>query len=191
MSWPETTFDLAFLDIKMKNMSGLDLATHIRKTDKHMMIVFVTNHKQYSLRGYDVDALHYLIKPPPNTVLIPLLDKANTIWRSKKSEVLMVPNGEGRTKLMLDEIFFVSMFSHIAKIQTFSKEYEIRKTAEELATLLPDYFIRCHRSYIVNLFKVDCVYKESLLLSNGDSLPISRNKSRETYEAFIKLHTVR
>ena len=189
MAWPEISFDLAFLDIQMKSMTGIELAEIIRKTDKNMLIVFVTNFKQYSLKGYDLDALHYLVKPLSLPKLIPILDKAHTIWRSRKNAVLLVSDGEGQRKLFFDDVYSITMLSHTANIQTEDDNYKLRKTAEELDDLLPAYFIRCHRSHIVNLFKVDCVYKNSLLLSNGKSLPISRNKSKEVGDAFVRMHT--
>ena len=191
MAWPEVSFDIIFLDIQMRNMTGIELAECIRKTDKNMMIVFVTSFSQYVLRGYDVNALHYLIKPVSQAKLLPILDKAHVIWRSRNNAVLLVSNGTGQIKLPFDGIYYISMLSHIAKIQTEMNAFEIRKTADELAALLPDYFIRTHRSYIVNLFKVEYIYKESLLLSNGESLPISRNKSKDVKDAFVKLQTER
>jgi len=191
MAWPDLSFDLAFLDIQMKGMTGIDLAGYIRKTDKNMLIVFVTSFSQYVLKGYDVNALHYLIKPISQAKLLPILDKAHMIWNSRQNAVILVNNGNGQMKLLYDDIYCISMLSHTAKIQTENDEYELRKTADELSDLLPWYFIRCHRSYIVNLLKVDCVYKSSILLSNGNSLPISRNNSKIVNDAFIKLHTER
>ena len=55
MAWPDISFDLAFLDIQMKGMTGIELAEYIRKTDKNMLIVFVTSFSQYVLKGYDVN----------------------------------------------------------------------------------------------------------------------------------------
>ena len=191
MAWPDISFDLAFLDIQMKGMTGIELAEYIRKTDKNMLIVFVTSFSQYVLKGYDVNALHYLIKPLSQAKLLPILDKAYTIWSSRQNAVILVANGNGQMKLPYNDIFCISMLSHTAKIQTEDDTYEQRRTADELTDILPWYFIRCHRSYIVNLFKVDCVYKESLLLSNGNSLPISRNNSKMVNDAFVKLHTER
>jgi len=188
IAWPELSFDLAFLDIQMQNMTGIDLAEYIRKTDQNMMIVFVTSHSQYVFDGYNVNALNYLVKPLSHAKLLPILDKALMIWRSQKDAVILVSNGNGQQKLPFDDIYYISMFSHIASIQTEKDVYELRKTAQELSDMLPGYFVRCHRSYIVNLFKVKCMYKEFLLLSNGRTLPISRNKSKEVNDAFIRLH---
>jgi DNA-binding LytR/AlgR family response regulator len=183
------SFDLAFLDIQMKAMTGIELAEHIRKTDKNMLIVFVTSFSQYVLKGYDVNALHYLIKPLSAAKLLPIMDKAFMIWKSRHSASLLVSCGSGQMKLPFDDIYSISMTSHTAKIQAGHGAYELRKTADELAAVLPSYFIRCHRSHIVNLLKADCVYKDSVLLSNGNTVPISRNNSKKVHDSFVRLHT--
>jgi DNA-binding LytR/AlgR family response regulator len=189
MAWPEMSFDLAFLDIQMKNMSGIELAETIRRSDKNILLVFVTSFSQYVLKGYDVAALHYLIKPLSAAKLLPVLDKALMIWHSRQSDFIMVSDGSGQIKLPYDSIYYISMFSHTAEIHTGDKKYEIRKTAADLVEILPSYFVRCHRSYIVNLFKTDCVYKDSLIMSNGTKLAISRNNSKQVGDTFLRLHT--
>lgn len=188
MAWPDISFDLTFLDIQMKNMTGIELAEQIRKTDENMMLVFVTGHSQYVLKGYDVNALHYLIKPLSPAKLLPILDKAYTIWRSRQNAVFLVPVDSGLKKIPYGEIYYFTMFSHTAKIQTADNEYDIRKTAHELIESLPVYFIRCHRSYIVNLLKADCVYNGSILMTDGKTIPVSRKCSKEVSDAFIRLH---
>ncbi|MDR0221287.1 MAG: LytTR family DNA-binding domain-containing protein [Lachnospiraceae bacterium] len=190
MVWPELSFDLSFLDIQMKKggMSGIELAQLVRKTDRVMQIVFVTSFSQYVLKGYDVNALHYLIKPLSQAKLLPVLDKALTIWKSQHNAALLVADEAGQRKLLFDEIYYITLTSHAASVQTEDCAYELRKTAEELSVLLPVYFIRCHRSYIANLYKVDCAYKHLLLMSNGKTLPVSRKKSKGVSDAFVRLH---
>jgi DNA-binding LytR/AlgR family response regulator len=187
-AWPDISFDLVFLDIQMKKMTGIELAEYIRRTDKTMLIVFVTSFAQYSLKGYDVDALHFLVKPLSATKLIPILDKAHVIWRSREKDALLVSDGGGQVRLPFGDIYYISMVSHTAEIHTDGKVYELRKTAAELNILLPSHFMRCHRSYIVNLLKADCVYKDSVLLSNGKKLPISRNSTKLINDAFMRLY---
>jgi DNA-binding LytR/AlgR family response regulator len=186
--WPGISFDLAFLDIQMKNMSGLSLAESIRKTDQDLLLVFATSFSQYVLRGYDVDALHYLIKPVSPAKLYPILDKAYMIWQSRQSEALLVLGGEGQHKLPFNNIYYISMLAHYAEVHTIDEKYTLRKTAKELAESLPAHFARCHRSHIVNLFKVDCVYKEKLVLNNDIQLPVSRNSAKDVKAAFMRLH---
>jgi len=188
MAWPELSFDVAFLDIKMQQMTGIELADTIRKIDNNMIIVFTTSFSQYALRGYDVNALHYLIKPVSPAKLLPILDKARMIWRSRRDSFLLVSDGAGQLKLPYGDIYYISVLSHTMSINTGSAVYEMRKTLGELMEILPSYFIRIHRSFIVNLFKVDCIYKDSLLLTNAAKLPVSRNNSKDVNDAFIRLH---
>jgi len=188
MAWPEMPFDLAFLDIQMKRMTGIELADFIRKTDSNMLIVFITSFSQYVLKGYDVNALHYLIKPLSPAKLLPVLDKALMIWRSRQDAFLLVPDNSGLIKLPFNDIFYISILSHTSSIYTNDKTFEIRKTMKELTEMLPSFFVRIHRSHIVNLFKVDCIYKDSLLISNDTKLPVSRNYSKEANDAFLRLY---
>jgi len=187
-AWPDNSFDLLFLDIQMKKITGIELAEYIRLTDKNMLIVFVTSFQQYSLKGYDVNALHFLVKPLSAAKLIPILDKAHQIWYSQTKDTVLVTDGSGQLKLPFGSIFYIAMISHTAEIHTGERTFELRKTAAELDALLPPYFLRCHRSYIVNLLKADCVYKDSLRLSNGTALPISRNNSKLVNDAFMRLN---
>ena len=189
VAWPDVSFDAAILDIEMKGMSGIDLAGYIRKNDKNMIIIFVTSFTQYVLKSFDVHAFHYLIKPPSAAKLFPILDNVHSRWNSNNRAVMLVSNGEGKIKLPFDDIYYIAMQSHKALIQTENDTYDLRKTAKDLSILLPSNFISCHRSYIVNLFKVDCVYKKSLLMSNGESLPISRNRTKIVNDTFIRLFT--
>ena len=190
-AWPGISFDLAFLDIQMKNMSGIELAKFIRKTDSNMLLVFVTSFKQYALDGYDVNAMHYLIKPLSLAKLLPILDRARVIWTSHRDAAMIVSNEAGQSTLPYGDIFYISTSSHIASVHTGNSVYELRKPMNELIEMLPDYFLMCHRSYIVNIFKVYCIYKDSLLLSNEVSLPVSRKKSKALHDAFVRLHTGR
>ena len=191
MTWPDSTFDLAFLDIEMNNMTGIELSEMIRRTDNHMQIVFITSHKQYALTGYDVNALHYLIKPASPAKILPILDKAYIMWKATKDMFILVPDSAGQRKLSLGKVLYISVQSHTAKLHTRDTIYEMRKSLNEFIDELPDNFIKIHRSYIVNIYEAECVYKDSILLSNAEKLPISRKNAKDVNDTFIRLHTVR
>lgn len=186
-AWPDTIVDVIFIDIKMKEMTGLKLAEKIREVDKNLLIVFITNHLQYSTKGYDVNALHFLVKPVSTDKLFSVLDKAYNIWSSSEKDIIIVTNDSVQVKLHCGDIYYVKMNSHTAELHMKKQIFEIRTTAEEMTKLLPYYFVRSHRSYIVNLFKADCVYKDIILLSTGEKLPISRKNSKYVNDAFVRL----
>jgi len=187
-AWPDIFFDLVFLDIQMKKIDGIELAETIRKVDNNMLIVFVTSFKEYVLKGYDINALHYLIKPVSPAKLLPVLDKAHIIIRSRNENIMLLNNDMGKVKVAFSDINYIGIASHTARIHTDKGVYNKRVTMSELQDILPDYFVKNHRSYIVNLFKVDCVYKEALLLSTGEELPISRKNTKSVNDAFTRLH---
>lgn len=188
-AWPDIVVDIIFLDIKMKGISGIKLADKIKKISKNILIIFITNFPQYSLKGYDVDALHFLVKPVSSVKLNSVLDKAYGIWSSHEKDAIVVTpqNDCGQIKLFCGDIYFIKMNSHKAELHTENQIFEIRKTVEELIKLLPPHFVRCHRSHIVNLLKAECVYKNYILLSTGEKLPVSRNQSKYVKDTFVRL----
>lgn len=185
MSWPEASIDLVFLDIKMKSMDGVQLAENIRKKDKNIMIVFVTSFRQYSLYGYNVEALNYLIKPVQAAKLLLTLDKAYLIYNSRRNSFFIASEGKDQCKVFLDDIYYISMSAHYAEIFTADMSYTVRKSAKELDEMLPEYFVRCHRSHIANIFKVERICKNALVLLNQKELPLSRNHAKQVKEAFV------
>jgi len=146
--WPNISFDIIFIDIELGKMTGVELAEYIRHTDKNILIVFVTNYQQYVFNGYDVNALHYLIKPLSQTRFIPIMDKAYLYWRDNKKDTLLVSNGSGQIKLPLGSIFYIEVFSHTAEIHTDVEVFKMRKSVTEFEKLLPAHFKRCYRSII-------------------------------------------
>lgn len=187
MSWPEIPCDLIFLDIKMKNMNGMQLAETIRKRDAKIMIVFVTGFSQYSISGYNVDALNYLTKPISTAKLLQTLDKAHMIYSSRKNSFFIATKEKTLCKVFFDDIYSISMSAHYACIFTADASYKIRKSAKELDEMLPKYFVRCHRSHTVNIFKVERIRGNSLVLLNQEELPLSRNHAKQVKDAFVNL----
>lgn len=185
MSWPEVPSDLVFLDIKMKKIDGIHLAGSIREKDKDIMIVFVTSFKQYSLHGYNVEALNYLIKPVSPAKLLPTLDKAYMIYESRRNSFFIVAKGKEQCKIFGDDIYCISMSAHYAEIFTADTSYTLRKPAKELDRMLPEYFVCCHRSHRVNIFKVERICGSSIVLLNKKELPLSRNNTKQVKDAFI------
>lgn len=192
--WTEPhKYDLLFLDIKMKNMTGVELAELIRKVDIEMAIVFVSANKEYVFRGYDVSALNFLVKPITEEACCACLDRVNTQLKDDESRALLI-NAEGRLiRMKLKDIYYFVSDDHYVTI--FGKKEPLRyrnkigDVEEELSERKE--FVRIHRSHIVNLRYVSAVEKDLLVLEDGTSLPINRNRWRDTHRAFIKYHANR
>ena len=180
-------YDIIFLDIKLSKMSGIELSNIIREKNNKVDIVFVTGFFKYALHGYRVGALQYLIKPIETSDLYFCLDKSlNRITNEFKESILILETTKKTIKLDYNDINYCIMFSPYIDIHTNSGKITLRKKISEIEEVLPsEYFIRCHRSYIVNVKYIKAIIKNNVLLVSGLKIPISRGRYKEVNDAFI------
>jgi len=162
----QNSFDILLLDIQMGGATGLELAQKLRQTDRRAQIIFVTAFDDFMAEGYDVDAVHYLMKPVDEAKLFRALDKALTrLGRAERSLMLTV---DGETvRLPIGDVIAVESFAHYQEITTSSGVRRVKIPFYSFEKQLGDGFIRCHRSYIVGLRHVTKITKTEVILDNG------------------------
>ena len=182
-------FDIIYLDIEMKKMSGIELSNIIRKKNKTVNLVFVTGEFKYALHGYKVGALQYLMKPIKKEDLFECLDiiKEKIKVTNDSGNYITIELPKRSIKLNCETIEYCIMFSPYIDIYTTSDKITIRKKISDMEQMLPKgNFVRCHRSYLVNIKYIKVVNKDTITLENGIKIPISRGKYEEVNEAFIR-----
>jgi len=179
--------DVLLLDIQMGEMDGLQLARHLRARNQNLHIIFITGYDGFMAEGYDVSALHYLMKPVDTQRLYNVLDKAAAML-DMREESLLVNTGETTTRILHRDIIYIEAFAHYVKIFTVQGEYETRANIGELAMELGAGFVRCHRSYVVGLRYVRKITKTDVILDSGAGIPLSRRLYKEVNQAFIRFH---
>lgn len=181
-------YDILLLDIEMGETDGVALAKKVRQEDGNLQIVFITGYPDYIEEGYEVAALHYLMKPVDRKKLFIVLDRAvNNLQKHKRAVVLPI-DGEA-VKVPVDAIQYVEAFSHRVSVVTTKGIYELRKSLSEIETLFGKGFVRCHRSYLVGLDFVAGLSKTKVTLDNGTELPLSRSAAAMVHKAFIEYYT--
>lgn len=178
-------YDLLLLDVEMKALSGIDLAKQVRRENKRVEMVFITSHFEFAGEGYEVDALHYLVKPVNKEKLFSVLDKAVEKLAVEPPSIVIACDGE-TVKLSEDEILYVEAFLHYISIYTTQKEYKIKKNLSVFEKELSECFYRVHRSYLVNLKAVVRISRTTVVLKGNVELPLSRGKYDDINEAYIK-----
>lgn len=178
-------YDLLLLDVEMKELSGIDLAKQIRRENKRVEMVFITSHFEFSGEGYEVDALHYLIKPVQEEKLSAVLDKAVERLSTEPPCVIITCEGE-TVKLYEDAILYVESFLHYISIHTAEKEYKIKKNLSDFEKEVSDCFYRVHRSYLVNLKAVVRISRTAVVIKGNVELPLARGKYDDIHETYIK-----
>lgn len=175
---------ILFLDIEMEKMDGIALAREIRKHNRQMQIIFVTGYMEYIQEGYDVEALHYLLKPVSQEKIDSVLERA--VERLKTADaVFLVECGGEVLRLPLKEIRFIESNRNYNIIHA-DNDYEMRGTLSELEEKLDEAFVRVGRSCLVNLHYVRRIGKTELILNTGEKLLVPRGSYKKLNEAFIK-----
>lgn len=181
----DKSFDILLLDIQMKNMNGVELAKQIRLDNETVQIIFITGFPDYMAEGYEVSALHYLMKPVNEQKLFEVLDKACKRLSKSEKSILLKTNGEN-VCIPVGSIIYVESFAHTVEITTNKGKIKAGLSISELEKELGEGFIRCHRSYIVGLKYIKRITKTEVILDNDISIPLSRRIYNEVNQSFIR-----
>lgn len=180
----DKAYDILLLDVEMKNMNGIELAKRIRKDNNRAEIIFITSHFEFVGEGYEVDALHYLIKPISAEKLTQVLTKAAEKLSVEPPSVVISCEGE-TVKLYEADILYVESFLHYIVIHTKDNEYKIKENISVFENKVSDVFYRIHRSYLVSLKYITRISRTSVNIGNTE-LPLSRGKYDNINRAFIE-----
>lgn len=180
----DKAYDILLLDVEMKNMNGIELAKRIRKDNNRAEIIFITSHFEFVGEGYEVDALHYLIKPISVEKFTQVLTKAAEKLSVEPPSVVISCEGE-TVKLYESDILYVESFLHYIVIHTKDNEYKIKENISVFENKVSDVFYRIHRSYLVSLKYITRISRTSVNIGNTE-LPLSRGKYDDINRAFIE-----
>lgn len=180
----QKTFDILLLDIEMKGISGIDLARQLRRDHSRAEIVFITSHFEFFGEGYEVDALHYLMKPLLPQKLNAVLSKAVERLSIEPPSVIITCNNE-TIKLYEADILYIEAFLHYIIIYTTRSEYKLKEGISAFEDKLSDDFYRIHRSYLVSLKHIVRISRTAVHTHNGIVLPLARGKYDDINRAFI------
>lgn len=181
----EKDFDILLLDVEMPEMSGIELAKAVRRENSSVQIIFVTGFYEYFSDGFDVSALHYLIKPADAAKLNPVLDKAVNNLHYRQRSVLLA-TADGDFKVSLADILYVESENVYVLVHTPPKTYRTRISLAKFAEQLDETFFKVHRSYIVGLKYIKKITRNEVTMINGDAVPISRGLYDEVHGALVK-----
>ena len=150
-----------------------------------MEIIFLTSYFEFAGEGYEVDALHYLLKPVAEGKMLDVLAKAAEKLAAEPPFVVITCEGE-TLKLYETDILYVEAFLHYISIHTRDKEYKIKESISAFEEKLGEDFFRIHRSYLVSLKCIIRISRTTITLESGMQLPLARGKYDEVNRAFIR-----
>ena len=143
---------------------------------------------KYAVKGYEVDAMDFLIKPVEYFNFSLKLAKAIRIQDDENKKYLMLDTSAGMIRVNINEILYVESSLHYVFYHTSKEEYKVRGSMKVVAEALEKYhFAKCNSSFLVNLAKVDKVVDDGAYL-NGTVINISRSKKKEFLDALANYY---
>ncbi len=179
-------YDILLLDIEMGAMDGVTMAKRVRQENEAVQIVFITGYSDYISEGYDVAALHYLVKPVNREKLLTVLDRALEKQKQNERCLNLELSGE-MIRIPFYEIRYLDVHQNYVTIHS-KQDYTVKHTLGDFEKMLDERFYRVGRGMILNLKYIQRVTKTEVRLSNGTVLPLPRGAYEPLNRAII-LHT--
>lgn len=170
--------ELIFLDIELPVFNGVDVARQLRELDSVVALVFITNMEQYAVKGYEVDALDFVVKPINYYRFSSMMRKALRIIARRGEKEVLVQSSGSLTRLRASQIYYVEIRDHLLIYHTDQGKLESwGKLSDVEAELADDHFARCSSSYLVNLRHVISVDGNGVSVG-GEKLPVSLRRRK-------------
>ena len=153
--------------------------------NKEAQLIFVTHMAQFAIRGYEVDAMDFIIKPIDQFSIDRVLDKAIKRINDYRNITLALKTSNGIVSISSNSIFYVEVYDHDLIYHTDQGDYKVRGQLSEVRKKLEDHhFIQCNRSYLVNMRHVKRLQSDYLEV-NGVRIQISKSHQKEIEQRFI------
>ena len=173
-------FDLVFMDIDMPGMNGMETARALRTADSAVLLIFVTNMAQYAVRGYDVNAAGFILKPVSYYDFLMRMRKCIGILQTRVEEYVTLNMRQGIIRLPARDILYVEVNRHMLTYHTFKGTVQTTGSlAETEASLRGSGFLRCNSCYLVNPKAIQAVLGYDIRLINGETIQISHPKKKQ------------
>lgn len=169
----QANYDIVLMDVEMPYMDGISVAHKLRELDPVTVLIFITNLAQNACKGYEVDAMDYLVKPVPYSIFALRMKKA--LRRvSRQAQWQMFPTEDGMMRIRYSEIQYVESQDHWMVFHTTDGEHRIRSTMAKMEELLlAHHFSRASRFFLLNLAHVEAVGTNDVTVA-GNRISLGR-----------------
>ncbi|MBR5329102.1 MAG: response regulator transcription factor [Firmicutes bacterium] len=184
------SFDLIFLDIEMYHLSGLDVAQAIREHQSDLLtqIVYISAKQEYVMELFDTHPLNFLLKPLKYERVAACMDKAISL-KTKRGEVFSYTFNGKSHRVPLSNIHYFESYGRKIRMVRGSGTEEFNGRLSDIVHKYADKgFVQIHKSYVVNLGYIETVAATTVIMYNGDVLPLSRDRRTELATAFLEAH---
>ena len=181
----ESDYDILLLDIEMGTMDGVTMAKELRKSNDTVQIIFITGYSDYISEGYEVAALHYLMKPVNEEKLCLVLDRAAEKLAKNERVLNFEVSGE-MVRVPIYQIRYADVLGNYVTVHA-QTDVTVKMTLGELEKQLDERFYRVGRSALVNLTQISRVTRAEIRLNDGTAIPLPRGAYEGVNRAIINM----
>ncbi|MEQ9302846.1 MAG: LytTR family DNA-binding domain-containing protein [Marinoscillum sp.] len=179
----EREVDLVFLDIEMPYLTGLSWLKAFKNPPK---VIFTTAYDKYALEGFDLDVMDYLLKPVSFERFLKAVNKVKEHFKSEEDHIFIKTDGR-LEKLPFDQIICVEGMQNYVTFLTEDKRLISHLTLKSVEEQLPTgMFIKCHKSYLINISAVVSIEGLRITTSNGLKIPIGKSQKDQVLNKITK-----
>ena len=181
----ESDYDILLLDIEMGAMDGVTMAKELRKSNDTVQIIFITGYSDYISEGYEVAALHYLMKPVNEEKLCLVLNRAAEKLAKNERVLNFEVSGE-MVRVPIYQIRYADVLGNYVTVHALT-DVTVKMTLGELEKQLDERFYRVGRSALVNLTQISRVTRAEIRLNDGTAIPLPRGAYEGVNRAIINM----
>lgn len=178
--------DILLMDIRLPVKDGMEVMRLLRNAGYSSQVIFITSYREYVFSAFDLDAVHYLLKPVKREKLYTAMDKAIKRLSGDDGKRLILTKGDEAFRILLRDILYCEVFDHQIFIHTRTENFQVSGTLDAFEKRLDSRFFRCHRSYLVNMDAVVEKREGAAIVAGGGEVLVSRRKQREFTKRLLK-----
>ena len=179
-------YELVFIDYYMTDSNGLELAKQIRKTDRLVPLIFISNSRDFAIDAYKVKASDYLVKPYDYNQLCISMELLN-MKKIKENQYIELTSGQRKLKIYLKDIVYCDSSGHYTQIHKTDHTVErVRHSFFKISEQLSQYaqFYPCYRGCIINMSHIKKISALNFILNTGESIPFRKNEYHEVIRIY-------
>ena len=179
-------YEIVLMDIEMPDLDGLSAAKILRTRDDKAVLLFITNMSQYAIKGYEVDAIDYVVKPITYPDFVLKIKKAIRYVANNKDLKYTVTTIEGSKSFYISQLYYIEVNLHYLIFHTANGDIKVRGALKDVEKFFTQHnFVRSNYCYMINLKYVEALGGNTVTVA-GSELLVSRSRKADLMNKFAK-----
>lgn len=178
--------DILLMDIRFEKINGIDVVKEIQRIYRCLKVIFITGYMDYATQIFKADPSNFLVKPVRNEKLFAAVDDLLEKIREEKNDCILLQTKGNAVRVKTRDILFVESDRRVLRIYERETCWIVHKKIGEVEKELPDFFLRCHQSFLVNMDEIKVFNADKIILFDGRRVDVSKARYREARKKFFR-----